>query len=135
MFAKGGHKANDYEVLQQIDKVEWHLKTIPSIRSVSYITMLNKSINLMNNNNQSEAYKLPDDKETFEASKGIIKKMPRQSVNVLLSKYKSKARIATRILDLGADSVMATGDRIDQWIVANTESSVAQFRRLNRCCH
>jgi hypothetical protein len=55
--------------------------------------------------------------------------MPASNWNILLSKDGSKARIATRILDLGADTVLAIGNRIDDWIAQNTDSTIATFRR------
>ncbi len=129
VFAKGGRKANDYDVLKQIDKVETHLHSLPSIRSVNSITLLYKSAHQLNNGNGSEAYKMAGDRESFEADSLLMRKAPKQSLQVLLSKDKEKARIATRILDLGADSVRAAGDRIDQWILGNTDTTVATFRR------
>ena len=56
-------------------------------------------------------------------------KVPKAASQILMSKDGTKARIATKISDLGADSVMAIGDRIDAWIATNIDSSVATFRR------
>ena len=129
VFAQNGHKADDFEVMKQIDKVENHLKSISSIRSVSAPTMIYKSLNQMSNGNSYSAYKMPDDSTQFAEYQSLAENLPKATANILLSKDGSKARIATRILDLGADTVMAVGDRIDAWITTNTDSSIATFKR------
>ncbi len=130
VFAQNGHKADDFEVLQQVGKVEDYIKAnVPSIRSINSETMVYKSLNMMNNNNRFDAYRLPTDRDTFEIYKKMADQLPNGQANILLSKDRAKTRIATRILDLGADTVMAVGDKIDRWILANTDSTVAKFRR------
>lgn len=129
VFAQNGHKADDFEVMKQIDKVETYLKSVPSIRSVNAPTMIYKSLNQMSNGNNSAAYKMPEDSLQFIDYQSLADELPKATANILLSKDGSKARIATRILDLGADSVMAVGDRIDAWIAQNTDPSVATFKR------
>lgn len=129
VLAQNGHQANDFEVMKQIDKVENHLKSIPSIRSVSSPTMIYKSLNQMTNGNRSDAYRMPEDSVQFADYQSLADNLPKATANILLSKDGSKARIATRILDLGADSVMAVGNGIDIWIASNTDPSVATFKR------
>lgn len=129
VFAQNGHKADDFAVMQQIDKVEIYLKTIPAIRSVNAPTMIYKSLNQMSNGNNSAAYRMPEDSLQFAEYQSMAKDLPKATANILLSKDATKARIATRILDLGADTVMAVGDRIDTWIAQNTDPSVATFKR------
>ena len=129
VFAQNGHKADDFAVMQQIDKVEKHLRAIPSIRAVNAPTVIYKSLNQMSNGNAMSAYKMPEDSAQYVEYQSLIGKLPKSTINVLLSKDDMKARIATRILDLGADTVMAVGDRIDKWIAANTDPSVATFKR------
>lgn len=129
VFAQNGHRADDFTVMTQIAKVEDYLKTIPAIRSINAPTMVYKSLNQMNNGGRSEAYTMPTDSIQFNDYQRFTENLPKTTANVLLSKDGYKARIATRISDLGADSVMAVGDRIDKWITANTDSSSVTFRR------
>ena len=129
VFAEGDYKADDYEVLKEIDKVEQHLHTFPQIKAISSATAIFKSINQMHKNNKLEAYQLPANKKTFDKYKKLVEKIPQQNVDILLSKDKKKARISSRILDMGADTVQGTGKGIDQWITKNTNPKVATFRR------
>ena len=129
IFAENGHHADDFKVMQQIDKVEKHLREQPAIRSVTGPTMTYKSLNQMANGNRYEAYALTDDSAQYVEYQQLMENLPKNATNVLMSKDSLKARITTRILDLGADSVMAVGDRIDAWILKNTDPSVCTFRR------
>jgi len=47
----------------------------------------------------------------------------------LLSKDREKARISSRMLDMGADTVQNIGNRIDQWIAINTDPNIVEFKR------
>jgi hypothetical protein len=129
VFAQNGYKVDDLAVMQEVDKVENHLRHIPAIRSVTSPTMIYKSIHQMNNGNRTDALKLPDDVSEFEEYKSLAEQLPKNATNILISKDTLKGRIATRILDLGADSVMAVGDKIDKWIADNTDPAVATFKR------
>ncbi|MCB0566378.1 MAG: MMPL family transporter [Phaeodactylibacter sp.] len=129
VYAKNGYKANDYEVIREIDKVEGFLHQIPSVQAIGSITAIYKSINQMMRNNNQEAYALPETKAQFERYRRIAEQVPELNVNVLLSKDEKKARITSRIQDIGADTIQNMGDRIDRWISANTDTSIVEFKR------
>ncbi|MCB0640325.1 MAG: MMPL family transporter [Phaeodactylibacter sp.] len=129
VFAQGDHKADDFEVVRQIDKVERYLENYDAIRAVSSITALYKSINQMYHSNRQEAYALPENEQTFNRYKKLAAQVPQLSTNILINKDKTKARITSRMLDMGADSIKQTGNRIDQWIAQNTDPAIARFQR------
>lgn len=129
VFAKPGYKATDWEVIQAIAKVENHLKAYPPVQAVASITAVYKSINQMMNNNAPEAYAMPDTEQQFERYRRMAGRVPKLNVNVLLSKDEKKARITSRVQDIGADSIKAIGRDIDQWIAANVDTSVVAFQR------
>jgi len=129
VFAQGDYQATDFEVLQEMDKVERYLKTIPSIKSVNSVTTVYKSINQAFNRNKQAEYKMPASEKNFKKYKRYADKMTNGSADVLVSKDGKKARITTKILDLGADSIQAVGKRIDTWIVGNTDANIATFKK------
>ena len=129
VFAQGDRKADDYEIVQAIDKVEQHLYELPAIRSVNSLTSVYKSINQMSNSNRQEAYQMPKDQRTYDKYSRLISKLPESNLNVLISEDQKKARISARVLDLGADSLQAIGTRIDQWILQNTDTTIVKFKR------
>ncbi len=129
VFAQEGYAADDYAVLKEIDKLEQYLQNFESIRSIASITSVYKSINQMNGRNKKSAYVLPDTEQKYQRYKKMADKIPDSNINVLMSRDQKKARITSRILDLGADEVQAIGAEIDQWIAENTDASVVQFRQ------
>ncbi|MDX1666598.1 MAG: MMPL family transporter, partial [Saprospiraceae bacterium] len=129
VFAEGDYRADDFEVLQQIDTVEQYLQQIPEIRAIGSITAVYKSINQMYNGNRPDAYRLPSRERQFERYRRMAERIPDNSANVLVSGDGKKARITSRVLDMGADSVQFLGDRVDTWISEHTDPKVATFRR------
>ncbi len=128
VFAQEGYDADNYKVLREIDKLEQHLSQIPPIRSITSITAIYKSINQMNGRNKKEAYKLPETEAKYRRYKKMVDKVPDNNTNILLSKDKKKARITSRVLDLGADKVQDLSANINQWISENIDSTVVEFR-------
>lgn len=129
VYAQEPYLATDFEVIKEIDKIEDYLHQYDGIRAISSITAVYKSINQMNANNRPEAYKLPDSEQRFNQYKRLIEKVPKMNTNVLLSKDREKARITSRILDMGSDTIKQMGQRIDRWIESNTDSAVIKVNR------
>ncbi len=129
VFATDEYKATDYEVIQQMDKIEQHLHTIPSIKSVTSITAAYKSANQANNQNKATAYSIPTTERSFQKTQRMLDRLPEGSKDIMVSKDGKKARITTRVLDIGADSVQQLGIHIDNWIAQHTDPSIATFKR------
>jgi uncharacterized protein len=129
IFAQGDYKADDFAVLQQMDTIEAHLRTYSDIRAITSLTSVYKSLHQMNYGGSKTAYQLPDNDTTFQELQVLATKLPNTTMNILKSKDDKKARISTRISDLGADSVKRIGERIDQWIAAHTDSSIIKVKR------
>lgn len=129
VFVQGDYKINDYEVIRQIDTIEQHLRTYEAIRTASSITALYKTINQMSNGNKQSAYQLTNSASKFKKQQKLASKLPNQNFNLLVSKDQQKARISTRVLDVGADTFQGIGNDIDTWIAANTDPSIVKIRR------
>ncbi|HMQ46168.1 MAG TPA: MMPL family transporter [Saprospiraceae bacterium] len=127
--AQNGYKATDFEVIKEVEKLEDYLRQFSAIRAIGSITTLYKSINQMMHNNRTDAYEITDDPEVFERQQKLAEKIPQLDVKVLVSKDGEKARITSRINDIGADSIKNIGQQIDQWIVAHTDSSIVKIHR------
>jgi uncharacterized protein len=128
VFPQGGRKADDFEVLREIDRLENHLRTYPSIRTTSSAADIYRSLNAMQQGNQASAYRLPDSIATFESLRRLAAKAPPAATDALLSKDRSKARIAARMQDIGRDSVQMIQTAVEQWWATHTDSSVVKFR-------
>ena len=80
VFAQNGHRADDYAVMQQMNKLEEHLRTIPAIHSITSPTMIYKSISQMSNGNRNAAYLFPTDSLQFADYQIFADKVDRKSV-------------------------------------------------------
>ncbi|MCW5923900.1 MAG: MMPL family transporter [Saprospiraceae bacterium] len=128
VFPQNGHKADDFEVLREMDKLESHLRTYSPVKTLASVNDLYRSIRAMNHGNRPEAYRLPDSLEEFRQIRRIAERVPASYSEVLLSKNRDKARIAGRMQDVGRDTVALMQASIEQWWQENTDSAVAKFK-------
>jgi len=128
VMPQNGRMADDYEVLREMDKVETHLRTYGSIKTVSSINDLYRSLRAMRYGNQTDEYRFPDSLAEFERYRTLAAKAPAGVTDVLMSKNHDKARIAARITDVGRDSVRTVQLGIEQWWATNTDSTIARFK-------
>jgi uncharacterized protein len=128
VFAQPGYKADDFEVLKEMEKVENHLRSYAAVKTLVSINDLYRSMAAMEGNNRPEAYRLPDSTADLERYKRMAARLPPSYTEVLLSKDHSKARISGRMRDVGSDTVMAMQASAAAWWNANTDSSLARFK-------
>lgn len=128
VFPQNGLPADDYSVLREMEKVENHLRSYPSMRTLMSINDLYRSLNAMNYGNRADAYRLPDSVEAFVPLQKLVDKAAPSATEVLLSKEKDKARIAGRMQDVGRDTVEIIQASIQNWWKYNTDSSIAKFK-------
>ena len=129
VFAQGDYQADDYEVLMAVDRLEQHMRSYPSLGSISSLATVYKSIHQMQNSNRSTFYKMPESEKKFVKYQKIVSKLPESSTAVLLSKDQKKTRITSRTLDMGADSIQEVKTKIDQWITENTDPNIATYQQ------
>ncbi len=129
VIAQDTFKARDYAVLKEINKVEQFMKQYDAVGSMNSITSAYKSINRALNGNRLSAYQFPDTEVAFDKIDPYINKLPAASLDVLVSKDGKKARITSRISDVGSDTIKNIGARIDRFIAEATDANVVQFRR------
>lgn len=129
VYAQEGYRATDYEVVQEMGKIESFLAQYPYVKAVNSLTSVYKSINQMNAGNNPEAYRLPESKDRFERYQRLTSQIPQLDMKVLVSKNEKMARITSRIDDIGADSIKQFGARFDQWAVANLDGDVVEVKR------
>lgn len=122
-------KADDFEVLQQVSKIEDKLLENDNFKSVIGLTSIYKSLERMNHGNRMDAYMFPESERDFKKSKRLIQKMGGGDVKMMVSKDKKKTRISTRIADIGAENIKAEGELIDDWINENVDTSLIHVKR------
>jgi predicted RND superfamily exporter protein len=129
VIAQDTFMARDYEVLKEVHKLEQYMKKHAAVRSTNSITSAYKSINRAFNGNKLSEYTFPETKEEYEKYDRYLEKMPASSLDVLVSKDGKKARISSRVSDIGSDTIKAIGVKIDLWVAENIDANVVQFRR------
>ncbi|MEM9525589.1 MAG: MMPL family transporter, partial [Bacteroidota bacterium] len=126
--AKDTVKITDFAVMREIGKIEDYIKQFDAVESTASITAVYRSINQMFNNNRPDAYVLPEDEATYRRYQQLARQVPAGSMNVLMNKDQTKARITSRLDDLGADSVKVFLDRTNAWIGANVDTNLVAVR-------
>ncbi len=129
IFTQGDYKATDYPVLKEIDKLETYLHQFPYIQAIGSVTAIYKSLNQMHANNRVDAYKLPETEAEYQRYQRFADKVPNLQLNVLVNETQDKARITSRILDIGADTIKAFGQRTDAWILNHIDQDVINVKR------
>jgi len=125
---KGDRLISDYEVMQEIVKVEDHVKTYDVIKNVTGYSLIFKSINKMMNGNKTEAYVFPTDSVQYNTYKKFAQLVPKMTSSLLLSKDGKKTRISSRVDDIGAEEVQDRVEKINTWIAANTDPEIASYK-------
>ncbi|MBK8701537.1 MAG: MMPL family transporter [Saprospiraceae bacterium] len=123
------YRADDFEVIKEIDKLESYLRSSGAVNSSLSQAMLYKSMSMMSNGNQKAYYKMPETKEEFMAYKSLISKMRTAEATVLVNKDNNKTRISAIVADIGADSIKHLGTKIDAWVGANIDKNIMAVRR------
>ncbi|MEM6769103.1 MAG: MMPL family transporter [Bacteroidota bacterium] len=126
--AKDSLKITDFTVMQQIAKIEDFVKVQDPVESTASITAVYRSIHQMFNNNRPDAYELPPDEATYRRYRRLANQVSPLNLNILMSKDRKKARITSRLDDLGADSTKAFTQKVDNWILANVDTSLVEVR-------
>ena len=129
VFTQGDYDVNDFAVIKEIDKVEKHLASLPVFQGATSITSVYKSINQMYQGNKASAYKLPTTEKKFKKYQKVIDKIPQNNTSILVSKDEKKARISTKTLDIGAESIKYVSQDLDAWIAKNTDPSITTFKQ------
>jgi hypothetical protein len=82
----------------------------------------------MNNGNNPSAYELPESKARFARFQQTIDQIPQMNMNILVSKDGEKARISSRIDDIGADRIKVFEAGLQDWIDANIDPNIIQIK-------
>jgi predicted RND superfamily exporter protein len=118
----------DYKIMKEINKVEEKFKNEGHFKAIRSQTMVYKSIAQMFGGNNPDNYKFPETEEEYERYSAIASKIPKLSNNILVGKNAKKARIISRMNDVGADSVKVIVDDLEDWINKNADTSLVHFK-------
>lgn len=129
IYARGNYRVTDYAVLREMEKIEKKLHEAPFVQAILSSTAIYKTIHQMNHNNRPDAYRLPDDPEEFERDRRFAKRLPQLNAHVLISRDERKARITSRVGDIGAENIKAYGQQLEAWIAQHIDPNVIKVKR------
>ena len=125
---RDSNRVTDFAVLNEIGKIEDYVKQFPFVQSTASITAVYRSINQAYSNNRPDAYVLPATERRYREYRSLAERVPDVNLNLLISRDRRKARITSRMDDIGADSIKAFLDRTYEWIDANVDTALVDVR-------
>jgi predicted RND superfamily exporter protein len=118
----------DFGVLREIGKIEDYVRQFPFVQSTASITAVYRSINQAFSNNRADAYELPETQARYRQYRQLAERVPAVNLNLLMSQDRRRARITSRMDDIGADSIKVFLANTDAWINANVDTSLVSVR-------
>ncbi len=129
ILAQGQNTVDSYAVQKEIDKLENKIRETEYVGSIVSPTMIQKSIQRMNGRNQLSAYTFPSTERQFDKNQRMAEKLPTYSNNILISQDKTKARLSSKVQDIGADRITELGKSLDKWVAGNIDTSLIHVKR------
>lgn len=126
---QGDYDADDYEVMQEMLKIEEEMKRYPDVQNIRSITALYKSLNRAHNANRLDAYKFPESKGKFIKYQRQADRVPPQTLDILVTRDKKMARITSTVKDIGADEVKRISLAIDDYIANNIDTNIIKTQQ------
>ncbi len=121
-------KVDDWEVIQEIEKLEKYLKAASPVNSILSPAGLFKSISQANNSNKTGAYRLPETKKQHAKYRRQLDKLPSGNFHKLISEDKKMGRLTGRMIDIGSEEIKSMNNTIRSWINDNINHDVVSFR-------
>jgi predicted RND superfamily exporter protein len=128
VMVQNDYDTDDYKVLKEIEKIENKLASYETVQNVSSITSLYKGLNRAHNANNVESYTFPESKGKFIKYQRYAKRVPPQTLDILVSRDKKTARISSSVLDIGADNVKEISEGVIAFTAENIDSSIIQTK-------
>ena len=128
VISKNGKKADDYEVLREVNKLEKQLSSYKIVQSVFSFNDIYKSLNRAFNGDNSDSYVFPESADDFSKYQRLVDKMPSEQLDLFISKDKKFSRISSRVLDVGADSIKQMMRDIDLFISTKIDTNIVSFK-------
>ena len=124
VFAQAPYRVADLPVLREIERVEDRMRAEPALRAVASQTALVKSVNEALTGN----YALPADSAAYAKLAPLLARAPAAATAILVNEAGDKARVTSRVLDIGSDSIRAVADRVVAFAEAELDPAVVTVR-------
>lgn len=122
------YKVNDWEVLQEINKIEQYIQQKEEIDGVSSITAVYKTMNRAFNGDRSSYYTFPESKSDYLQMQRYIDKVPANQLSVLVNENNTKARISAKVKDVGSNRIAALTKDIQGFVSQEVNPEILSTR-------
>ena len=128
VHVKKPYQVTDWEVLQEIDKIENYIKQKEEIDGVSSITAVYKTMNRAFNADRVSFYTFPESQAQYKRMQKYVNKVPTSELSILVNEDNTKARISATIKDVGSAQIKLITNDINAFIQTEVDSSILSTR-------
>ncbi len=128
VMAKGDYRINDWVILQELEKLEVYLATIPEIGYPLSPLTLYKTLHKAHNGNLQDYFKLPEKASAIKKYDRKIKQANAKELDLLISEDGKYARMNANMQDLGSDQIHQLNRSVEKWIANNIDHDKVEFR-------
>lgn len=122
------HTFDEPEVIEKIEALEQFLNDLGPFTSILSPATLYKTMQQAHSGGEASAYVLPATSREFDKVSRSISKIPKRTLETIMSNDKTRARITGRITDIGSDSTKALRKAIDDWAIENLDEKNIELR-------
>lgn len=125
---KGTAKITDFQVAKEIEKMVQELRAIEPIQNVQSSNTFYKALHKAHNLNKAAYFTLTDKPDVFEKYKREVKKLARKQFGQFVNADETRARITSKVLDIGLDSVNVIYEHLNSFASTQTDTTLVDFR-------
>lgn len=124
-----GKKVTDYEVIQEIEKIENYLTNEYQVNQMITPTVPYKFMNKTMRNGKVEYYKIPENEKRFNYLKRQMEKFENQSEwNQIVSEDKKLGRIFGRLIDPGSKEMLNRNEQFEKFYQEEINQEVLSYK-------
>lgn len=129
IIPKGDFIITDFEVIQEIVKVESFLKEEYEIGQMASPTIPFKLFNKTLRNGRAEYYKIPENKKRFDYLKKQLSAFEnKEEFRLIIAEDKKMGRISGRLVDPGSREMLFRHERLKTFFLENINSEIIDYR-------
>lgn len=122
-------KADEFDVVNEIAKLEDKIQSTSEIKSSLGLATLYKSIHMMHHGNDPAFYRMPDSLSEFTKYQQLVNRFMKEEMSLFVNADESKTRITSRMQDVGADRVKSLGESLDEFAATQLDTGMITVKR------
>lgn len=124
---QGEQTIENYEVLQQIDKLERYLVDSTPITSIISPVTAYRTMHRAHKGNQVAYFKLPETEAVVARYREDLKRFGKNNISKVISEDGKLGRLTGMMVDLGSEKIAELNKQIASWMASNLDIEVVKF--------